>query len=209
MLLATVVGESAAKDVTVEQATTILRAHPQVRAELLELLPLLERRISHVSTVLRSHPDVPLRVHARYSATEILAAFGEGARAKFAHWAKGVLRLEGPNVDLLRCTLDKSASSFSPNTRYRDYAVSDSLFHWESPSETRAASTAGRRYREHVARGGTVLLFAREGVGLGGYFFLGAATFVRAVGELPMAVTWRLEVPLPGDVFVGFAAAVA
>jgi superfamily II DNA or RNA helicase/HKD family nuclease len=209
MLLATIVGESAAKDVTVDEAAVILRAHPQIRAELLDLLPLLEKRISHVSTVLASHPDVPLRVHARYSATEILAAFGEGERAKFAHWAKGVLRLEGPNVDLLRCTLDKSASSFSPNTRYRDYAVSETLFHWESPSETRAESAAGKRYREHAARGGTVLLFARESVGAAGYFFLGAGTFVSATGERPMGITWRLEVPLPGDVFVGFAAAVA
>jgi hypothetical protein len=32
---------------------------------------------------------------------------------------------------------------------------------------------------------------------------------VKHEGELPMAITWRLATPLPGDLFAAFAAAVA
>ncbi len=35
------------------------------------------------------------------------------------------------------------------------------------------------------------------------------ATYVRHVGERPMAITWTLYHPLPGDLFASFAAAVA
>jgi hypothetical protein len=43
----------------------------------------------------------------------------------------------------------------------------------------------------------------------GAFHFLGSAEYVKHEGELPMAVTWRLQHPLPGDLFVSFAAAVA
>jgi hypothetical protein len=41
------------------------------------------------------------------------------------------------------------------------------------------------------------------------FWFLGPATYVSHEGERPMAVTWQLDVPLPGDLFAQFAAAVA
>ena len=41
------------------------------------------------------------------------------------------------------------------------------------------------------------------------FWFLGPATYVRHQGERPMAITWRLQFPLPGDLFAQFAAAVA
>jgi hypothetical protein len=41
------------------------------------------------------------------------------------------------------------------------------------------------------------------------FWFLGPATYVEHRGEKPIAITWRLEHPLPGDLFAQFAAAVA
>jgi len=41
------------------------------------------------------------------------------------------------------------------------------------------------------------------------FYFLGPATYIRHVGEQPMAVTWKLHHPLPGDLYELFAAAVA
>ena len=52
-------------------------------------------------------------------------------------------------------------------------------------------------------------MFARLNSAERAFLFLGPAGYVSHVGELPMAVTWRLEAPLPGDVFQAFAAAVA
>ena len=41
------------------------------------------------------------------------------------------------------------------------------------------------------------------------FWCLGPATYDRHEGERPMAITWRLSHPLPGDLFARFAAAVA
>lgn len=106
-------------------------------------------------------------------------------------------------------TLDKTSGDFSPTTRYRDYAISPELIHWESQSTTRADSATGRRYQNHVAMGRSILLFARARQSDRAFWFLGPATYVSHEGERPMAVTWRLEAPLSGDLFASFAAAVA
>jgi hypothetical protein len=112
-------------------------------------------------------------------------------------------------ADLLAFTLDKTEGQFSPTTRYRDYAISRSRIHWESQSVTRAESETGRRYREHVARGSHVWLFARLDTSERAFTFLGPAHYVSHEGELPMGITWQLEHALPGDLFQAFAAAVA
>jgi hypothetical protein len=112
-------------------------------------------------------------------------------------------------ADLFAFTLDKTTGQFSPTTRYLDYAINRELIHWESQSVTRETSDAGIRYQRHEQLGSHVLLFARLSVEERGFYFLGPATYVRHTGEQPMAVTWRLHHPLPGDLFQAFAAAVA
>jgi hypothetical protein len=117
--------------------------------------------------------------------------------------------IEHAKTDLCAFTLDKTSGSFSPTTSYKDRAISRELIRWESQSMTGAESESGRRYREHVARGTQVLLFARLRAEDRAFWFLGPATYVSHEGERPMAVTWRLDLPLPGDLFAQFAAAVA
>jgi hypothetical protein len=112
-------------------------------------------------------------------------------------------------ADLLAFTLDKTSGSFSPTTRYRDYAISRDLIHWESQSLTRADSDTGRRYQHHAAQGSSIMLFERLRTSDRAFYFLGPATYVSHEGEMPMAVTWRLAHSLPGDLFASFAAAVA
>jgi hypothetical protein len=72
----------------------------------------------------------------------------------------------------------------------------------------RAESDTGLRYRNHAEQGDSIMLFARESVDDRAFWFLGPATFVKFEGEKPMAITWRLDYPLPGDLFAAFAAAV-
>jgi len=114
-------------------------------AELLDLLEVLADRIEHVSVPLASHPDVPLEVHARYTRVEILAAFDIGEGARVAPWQTGVYWAADARADLLAFTLDKTTGQFSPTTRYRDYAISPDLIHWETQSVTRAESETGRQ----------------------------------------------------------------
>ncbi len=209
MLVASMVEKAASKTTSLRGGTALLWQHPQIRSELLELLDVLEDRLEHVHRPLTTHPDVPLQVHARYSRVEILAAFGVGDAAKVAPWQTGVYWASDEHADLLAFTLDKTSGQFSPTTRYRDYAITRDLIHWESQSVTRADSETGQRYQKHVALGSSVMLFARLRSDDRAFWFLGPATYSRHESELPMAITWRLQSPLPGDLFANFAAAVA
>lgn len=41
------------------------------------------------------------------------------------------------------------------------------------------------------------------------FWCLGSASYVSHDGDRPIALTWKLDYPLPGDLFAEFAAAVA
>jgi len=209
MLVASLVDKSLPKSASLAEGCATVWQHPQVRAELVELFDLLGERVDHVAKTLRGHPDVPLAIHARYTRLEILAAFGVGEGAKVIPWQTGVFWAECAKSDLLAFTLDKTSGQFSPTTRYRDYAISRDLIHWESQSVTRADSDRGLRYQHHVSHGSHIMLFARLRSDDRAFYFLGPATYVSHESELPMAVTWKLEHPLPGDLYASFAAVVA
>lgn len=197
------------RDTTLQEAVDLLWAHPQVRTELGELFGVLVDGIDHVHTSITEQPELPLRVHARYTRLEILSAFGVGPAAKTPQWREGVYFAGDAQADLLAFTLDKSSGDFSPTTRYQDYAISPTLIHWESQSTTRADSPTGRRYQEHQARGHSIFLFTRLHTDERAFWFLGPARYQGHEGERPMAVTWELDTPLSGDMFTMFAAAVA
>ncbi len=209
MLVASVVGSTVAADADIPEACALMWQHPQVVAELRELMDVLLGRLQHVAIPLSGRPTLPLGVHAQYTRIEIQAAFGDGRKARVPTWREGVRWMNDEQCDVFIFTLDKTSGRFSPTTSYRDYAISRDLIHWESQSTTRADSSKGRRYQTHVAGGTGVMLFARLRDDHRAFYFLGPAAYVKHESELPMAVTWRLNYPLPGDLFQSFAAAVA
>ncbi len=151
-----------------------------------------------------------MEIHARYSRIEILAAVDLGGdRAKIASWQSGVYEAKEAKAELFAFTLDKSSGGVSPTTRYRDYAISRTLIDWESQSNTSEDSPTGLRYRHLERYGRTILLFTRLRADDRAFCFLGPATYRGHVGEKPMAITWELAVPLPGDLYATFAATVA
>lgn len=209
MLVAGLANAVLSKEDSLQDALDLIWQHPQVRAELHQLAIGRGHSVDHVQTALADRPDVPLQVHARYTRLEILSAFGVPKLAKVAAWQSGVYEAKAAGADLLAFTLDKTSGAFSPTTRYRDYAISPDLIHWESQGATRADSSTGLRYQHHLQRGRSIHLFARLRPDERAFWFLGPATYVRHTGEQPMAITWRLQRPLPGDLFTAFAAAVA
>lgn len=210
MLIASLANKVVDKDADVDSGAELVWRHPQVRAELLELFDVLATRITHTTPPLASPSETPLRVHARYTRIEILAAAGiDPTSARVAPWQSGVYWAAPARSDLVAFTLDKSGAGFSPTTRYRDYAISRELIHWESQSTTAADSQTGLRYQHHAREGSHILLFARHRPTELAFHFLGSATYVEHRSERPMAITWRLDHPLPGNLFASFAAAVA
>ncbi len=196
-------------DVTLAAGAKILWEHSQVRAELLELFDVLAEQMQHVPIALDVMPDVPLTVHARYTRLEMLAAASGEDSVKVRPWREGAFYDRELKADFFAFTLDKTSGQFSPTTRYRDYAISRELIHWESQSVTRDESPTGQRYQSHQATGNQILLFGRLNTDDRAFYFLGPGAYVSHVGELPMAITWRLTHRLPGDLFEAFAAAVA
>lgn len=195
---------------SLKDAAQALWNDEQARSDLTSLLKVLLSR-----SALRGYPvvtllgatDVPLRIHARYSRDEILCALGcKPSTVRPPSWQSGVWYEKSAATDLLPFTLDKSGRTFSPSTRFRDYAISDTLIHWESQAATREGSSTGQRYIHHMSLGSKIFLFARQTVG-DPFWFLGPAEYVSHESERPMAITWRLLTPLPNDLFGVLAAA--
>ncbi|MCC6781507.1 MAG: DUF3427 domain-containing protein [Planctomycetes bacterium] len=209
MLLAVVAKQVLDRESGLQEAWDLLAAHPQVVTELSQLVDALATRRTHLAAPLAPDARFPLAIHARYARDEILAAFGPELRVLPPPWREGVRWFEAEQIDVFVFTIDKSSGSFSPTTRYRDYAINRELIHWESQSGTSAKSETGRRYVEHRARGTRVLLFARLHQKERAFHCLGFAEYVRHESERPMQIVWRLERPLPGDLFASFAAAIA
>lgn len=149
--------------------------------------------------------NVPLRVHGSYSREEILAGLGHARPGRPpSNFREGVLYTEVDRhpVDAFFVTLKKSEADYSPSTRYRDYPISRSLFHWESQSTTSLTSPTGQRY---LTGASTPLLFVRRvkygEFGTAPYVFLGDASYVSHSGDRPIAITWRLRTPMPTSLF--------
>jgi hypothetical protein len=200
----TTLGGSASLD----DAVTQLWAHPQVCAELIEVLALLRDRVPYLDQPL-GVGAVPLALHSRYTRAEILSAFGVGAGARPPTWQTGVWWERDTRTDLFAFTLDKSVGGFSPTTRYRDYAISPELIHWESQSATAAESPTGQRYITQRETGTNVVLFARLRTTDRAFWCLGPATYVSHEGDRPIAFVWQLRRRLPAELYTSFAAAVA
>lgn len=177
-----------------------LWAAPAVRAELREVLGVLDAQANAVTHPLTLSPDIPLQVHASYSRDEVLAAVGASTPEKPRESREGVLWVEPSQCDLFFVTLNKDPKHFSTTTAYRDYAISPTLFHWESQSTTTERSPTGQRYINHRERGSHVLFFVRSEKG-DAYVLVGPASYVSHTAERPIEFTWLLDQPLPAAVF--------
>lgn len=188
-----------------------LRNQHAVRSELRQVLEYNLAHTEHMPVPLLGIGgpiDVPLTIHASYSREEILPALGQSYIGGFmpGDFREGVKWCESIKTDALLITLEKDEKDFSPQTRYHDYALSETLFHWESQNQTSETSATGLRYQRHADEGSHVLLFVRryKSTDIGGpqpWMLLGPADYVEHRGSKPMAITWRLKHEIPADVW--------
>lgn len=186
---------------TTGQGLARLQRNRVLTAELLELLRLLRSRINTVSSSIEIAPGCPLRLHSRYTRDEILIAIGYWDLVHQPAMREGTLYIRDIDTDLFFITLNKHEKAYSPTTMYRDYAISDRLFHWQSQSTTSDTSKTGKRYihqREHNNR---ILLFVREEKSVNQlaepYYVLGPADYVRHEGSRPISIVWELRYAMP------------
>ena len=147
----------------------------------------------------------PLELHARYGNKDILAAFGRATLDTSGQTGVGVFHFAEIKAFALLITFQKTEREFSPSTMYADYPISRDLLHWESQSQTAQQSTTGQNLIDHANRGYTILVFARDTKKKENctvpFTYLGPAERVQFESERPIKIVWRLQHPMPVEMF--------
>lgn len=144
--------------------------------------------------------DCPLFLHRQYARDEVLVALGLPELVGARHTQTGRFWIEASNTEVFFVTLDKSEKTFSPSTRYEDFALSPTRFHWQSQSTTGENSPTGQRYTRQRENSARFLLFVRPKKG-DPFLFLGPLRYVSHTGSRPMSIYWDLDYPMPARFF--------
>ena len=170
--------------------------------EIIEVLEILIDKVDFKEVDIDLPYNQPLKVHARYTRDQILAAFRLSTFDRKSPSREGVAENVELNTELLFINLIKSEENFSPTTMYDDYAISETLFHWQSQNSARPDIGKGLSYIQHQETDKKILLFVREQAkdekgNTMGYVFIGEGTFKENEGEKPMNIKWKLNEPMP------------
>jgi hypothetical protein len=181
-----------------------LQAQRYLREELGELSGLLEARSELPARPIPGLPrEWPLLLYGRYEIREILTAVGWLTESRRTPHQSGKISIDEAKIECLFVTLDK-AEGYHDRISYHDYAISPELFHWQTQNNAGPDTPAGRRYMESPENGWRFFLFVRERKDAA-YCALGPATKVHIEGDRPMSLHWKLEVPLPMELFRAFS----
>jgi len=187
---------------SLEESINAIGCNPQLVQEIIEVMEYLLDKIDFIEKEIQLPYEQPLKLHGRYTREQILTAFGFSSFDKKASNREGVANNKELNTELLFIDLVKSEEDFSPTTMYNDYAVSDTLFHWQSQNATSPESSKGLSYIYHEASNKHILLFIREKStdqygNTMGYVFVGDGKLKDYYGSKPMSINWQLSEPIP------------
>lgn len=177
-----------------------LRTSPY-RYEISELLDYNLEKINYVSEEMDLGYYTPLELHCSYTKAQIMAALGMSTFEKAGTLREGVFDIKSKKTHIFLIDLKKADKDYSPTTMYKDYAMNDELFHWESQNKTSQLSSVGQSYINHEKNGYQILLFVRETQKKNGktqpFTYLGKGKFVSCEGNKPMSIVWKMEKAMP------------
>lgn len=181
-----------------------LRGNTVIVDEISSLLDVAQDRISADSESIDLGFEHALKLHAQYTADQILTALGMLSGNQQNNLREGVKFDEQRGVYLMFVTLNKTDSEYSESTRYEDYAISPTHFHWQTQNSAGPNLESGQRVIAHRARGIKLLLFVRDrkrdrDVTMP-YMFLGEFQYESHQGAKPMSVIGRLSHAIPAAV---------
>ncbi len=185
-----------------EESIRSIGINKTLNLEIIEVLEFLVNKIDVTEKAIELPYAQPLKIHSRYTKDQIFSAFDINTFQVHSSNREGVAENKNLNTELLLVDLIKSEEDFSPTTMYNDYAINDSLFHWQSQSQTREDLGKGPTYIDHKNLKKILLLFVREQAkdqyrNTVGFVFLGKVDYQKHYGSKPMSITWKLEEPLP------------
>ncbi len=187
---------------SLEESVRAIGRNKTLNKELIEVLEVLIDKIDFIEGEIELPFSQPLKLHSRYTREQILAAFGFSTFEKKSSNREGVAENKNLNAELLFIDLIKSEKDFSPSTLYEDYAISETIFHWQSQNATSSEKGKGLSYINHHSKGKKVLLFVRERNkdeynNTMSYVFLGDGKLIDYYGSKPMNINWELREPMP------------
>ncbi|MFC3811625.1 DEAD/DEAH box helicase [Lacihabitans lacunae] len=187
---------------TLEESIQEIGKNKLLVNEIIEVLEIVIDKIDFLELDIKLPYVQPLKVHARYTRDQILAAFGLSTFQKKSSNREGCAENKELNTEVLFVDLVKSEEDFSPTTMYDDYAISETLFHWQSQNSSRPEVGRGKSYITQKETDKKILLFIRERSkdeygNTMGYVFIGEANFKENEGAKPMSIKWELNEPMP------------
>ncbi|MCL6461122.1 MAG: DUF3427 domain-containing protein [Flavobacterium micromati] len=196
------VWQSAAGFTSLQESISQIGENKTLVNEIIEVLEILIDRIDFKEIEISLPYNQPLKVHARYTRDQILVAFKMSTFDRKSPSREGIAENNDLNTELLFINLIKSEENFSPTTMYDDYAISETLFHWQSQNSSRPDLGKGLTYINQKENNKKILLFVREkskdeNGNRMGYVFIGEANFKENEGSKPMNIKWELNEPLP------------
>jgi len=195
--------QDALKEVTLEKAIKSIGENAEMVREMREYLEVKVDALNFEEIPCADLPfKFPLMMHARYTREQILVALRLSTLERRSANREGVAENRALNAEAVFINLKKSEEDFSPTTMYDDYAINDTLFHWQSQNKTTPTSSQGLSYIHQKERNKIILLFVRESKQdadkfTQGYVFIGPAAFVEYKGSKPMSIIWKLEESIP------------
>lgn len=187
---------------SIDKSIEAIGKNPVMVEEIIEVLEILIDKISFKEINIHLPYKQPLKVHSRYTRDQILAAFKFSNFNYRYHSMEGVAYKAELNTELLFINLIKSEENFSPTTMYDDYAINETLFHWQSQNKAAPHTPIGLSYINHQSLKKKILLFVREknkdehGNTMG-YVFIGEGFLKEHNGQKPMNIKWELSEPIP------------
>ena len=195
--------QSASKEMTLEEGIRKIGENKDMVNELKAFISFKIDLINFEEFLVEDLPFVfPLKLHSRYTREQIMVAMQLTTVSRRDSGVSGVAENKTVNCEALFVNLKKSEEDFSPTTMYDDYAINETLFHWQSQNQTAHTSEKGKSYINQQERNKTILLFVRESKTdadgfTKGYVFVGPVNFVEFTGSKPMSITWKLETEMP------------
>lgn len=187
---------------SLQESINAIGKNKELNEEIVELVELLIDRTDYLEKEISLPYKQPLKVHGRYTRDQILCAFGFSTFKTKSSIREGVAFSKKYNTELLFITLNKSEKDFSPSTLYEDFAISETLFHWQTQNAVSPDSVKGESYIKHRIKGKRILLFVREknedqyGNTMS-FVFLGEGSLEQHYGSKPMSIKWELSEPMP------------
>ena len=195
--------QSVSKEMSLEDGIRRIGENKDMVKELHEFISFKIAQINYEEFPLEDFAfPFPLKLHSRYTRDQILVAMQLSTIESKSSSREGIAENKHLNCEALFVNLKKSEEDFSPTTMYDDYAINESLFHWQSQNQTANTSEKGKSYINQRKRKKNILLFVRESKTdadgfTRGYVFVGPVNFVEFTGSKPMSITWQLSREMP------------